>query len=218
MLDIKFPYHPEDEVDFRAIFSEIGRNVAEIAHEGALAEASAADAAAAAEASHPRSVIPGQHRLARPPLRAPHDPAVELSELGERRQVTVDIDLRFRDLKAAPPLFTDEVSMTNNALMRPIVAFINANRTLVPIHCSVVAELGDFDGSWTFFETGLMGSISDQMYAALAHHVSSEGANSKRLKQVSVWGIQKGAEVLLDTLRNVVDPVHAQLAPSAGVV
>lgn len=58
---------------------------------------------------------------------------------------------------------------------------------------------------------GLMTSIADQIHAALAHHVSSEAANAKRIRQVGLWGVQRGAEVLLDTLRNVVDPVHAQL-------
>jgi distribution and morphology protein 31 len=42
----------------------------------------------------------------------------------ERREVTVDIDLRFRDLKAAVPMFTSDLSVTNNALIRPILAFI----------------------------------------------------------------------------------------------
>ena len=60
-----------------------------------------------------------------------------------------------------------------------------------------------------------MSSISGQIYDALANHVSSEVANTKRLKQVSIWGIQRGAEALLDTLRNVVDPVHAQLMAGA---
>lgn len=56
-----------------------------------------------------------------------------------------------------------------------------------------------------------MTTISEQMYDALAHHVSSEVANSRRIRQVSFWGIQRGAELLLDTTRSVVDPVHAQL-------
>lgn len=64
----------------------------------------------------------------------------------------------------------------------------------------------------TTLVAGLMASISDQIYAALAHHVSSETANSKRIRQVSFWGIQRGTEVLLDTLRNVVDPAHGQLS------
>ncbi|WVQ93837.1 hypothetical protein IAU59_000915 [Kwoniella sp. CBS 9459] len=219
VLDIKFPYHPDDQVDFKALFEEIGRNVVTITHgvhpddpRGAIDSANSASAAAAA--SPPRGVIPGQARLARPPLRAPSTPGLELSEeeREERRQVVVDIDLRFRDLKAAVPIYTTDLSVTNNALIRPIVAFINANRTLVPIHCQVAADLNDFDGSWTLFETGLMTSVSDQIYAALAHHVSSEGANSKRIRQVGFWGIQRGAEVLVDTLRNVVDPLHSQLA------
>jgi len=29
----------------------------------------------------------------------------------------------------------------------------SANRTLIPIHCSVAADLTDFDGSWTLFES-----------------------------------------------------------------
>lgn len=105
----------------------------------------------------------------------------------------------------------------------------------MPIHCQVDADLRDFDGSWTLFESeswpplsirvlslrsadnlaGLMSSISDQIYSALAHHVSSEAANTKRIKQVSIWGLQRGAEALLETLRNVVDPVHGQLVAPA---
>ena len=57
-----------------------------------------------------------------------------------------------------------------------------------------------------------MNSISDQIYSALAHHVSSETANTRRIKQVSYWGLQRGAEVLLETLRRAMDPVHGQLA------
>ncbi|ORY34330.1 mitochondrion organization and biogenesis-related protein [Naematelia encephala] len=213
VLDIKFPHHPDDEVDIKAILDEIGRNVVNITTQGTISDSSAEEMAAATQASSPRGVIPGSPRLARPPLRAPSVPAADLSEEEKelRREVIVDIDLRFRDLKAAVPVFTSDLSVTNNALIRPIVAFINSNRTLVPIHCQVVADLSDFDGSWTLFETGLMTSISDQIYAALAHHVSSETANSKRIRQVSVWGIQRGAEVLLDAVRNVVDPAHNQL-------
>ncbi|WWC85770.1 uncharacterized protein L201_000636 [Kwoniella dendrophila CBS 6074] len=199
VLDIKFPYHPDDSVDIKAIFDEISRNVVTIT-----------------QGVHPEDptnkVIPGQARLARPPLRAPNNPEYdEERERENERQVVVDIDLRFRDLKAAVPIYTTDLSVTNNALIRPIVAFINANKTLVPIHCQVAAGLNDFDGSWTLFETGLMTSLSDQIYAALAHHVSSEVANSKRIRQVGFWGIQRGAEVLVETLRNVVDPAHAQL-------
>lgn len=122
VLDIKFPHHPSDQVDIKAIFEEIGRNVATITH-GSTAQAMDA---AAAEASSPRGVIPGKARLARPALRAPNGYNVEVTKKDgeERREVTVDIDLRFRDLKAAVPMFTNDLSVRNNALIRPIVAFI----------------------------------------------------------------------------------------------
>lgn len=150
VLDIKFPFHPDEQVDFRAIFDEIGRNVGKIAggdHPDAMDlapatdaptsippnTARAAEAAIAAEAastgSSPSSlpnINPGAARLARPPLRAPKgsQPELNMEDMEDSRHVTVDIDLRFRDLKAAVPIYTTDLSVTNNALIRPIVAFI----------------------------------------------------------------------------------------------
>ncbi len=66
--------------------------------------------------------IPGQKQLAKPPLSAPSDS--DEPENDEKPKVVVDIDLRFRDLKAAVPIFTNDLSYTNNALIRPIVAFM----------------------------------------------------------------------------------------------
>lgn len=235
ILDIKFPRHPDDEVDIGAIFNQIGRNVAEIAKEagvelGGDSILSGADAKASAEAAHAaalasardqadRTIIPGAHRLARPALRAPQsnddDDLAIISPLKtedvSERQVKIDIDLRFRDLKAAVPLYTTDLNLRNNALIRPIVAFINANRTLIPIHCKVTAPLNDFDGSWTLFETGLTSSISSQIQAALVYHVSSSTANQQRIKTVGAWGVQRGAEAVLNMVRTVVDPMHGQV-------
>jgi distribution and morphology protein 31 len=131
VLDIKFPNHPDDEVDIKAIFEEIGRNVVTITSGNHPDEADAAsnsermqtramEAAAAAENAR-RNIIPGNTRLARPPLRAP----VKVVDGDEKkRQLVMDIDLRFRDLKAAVPIYTTDLSVRNNALIRPIVAFI----------------------------------------------------------------------------------------------
>jgi len=124
VLDIKFPYHPDEQVDLRTIFDQIGRNVATITNSGVLDSNDIYENIDAREG--PKGVIPGNSRLARPPLRAPQAPPKELSddEIQTKREVTVDIDLRFRDLKAAVPMFTSDLSMTNNAIIRPVVAFI----------------------------------------------------------------------------------------------
>ena len=125
VLDIKFPHHPDDQVDIKAIFEEIGRNVATITHHGAHPDTGLTAAEIADTLDKARGVIPGQARLARPPLRAPHpESGLSEEEMQERRQVIIDIDLRFRDLKAAVPIYTTDLSVTNNAFIRPIVAFI----------------------------------------------------------------------------------------------
>lgn len=106
VVDIKFPSDPTD-ADFNALISEIATNISH-----------AASSQVASIASSVTERIPGQRALAKPPISAP----VEENEFP--KHLVIDIDVRFRDLKAAVPLFTSELSYVNNALIRPIVAFI----------------------------------------------------------------------------------------------
>lgn len=106
VMDIKFPRDVVDGSPLNVLIGEI------------------ADAITTAATSAVAERIPGQRELAKPPLSAPSD-QVNVEQSGEdSQQVVVDIDLRFRDLKAAVPIFTNSLSYTNNALIRPIVAFM----------------------------------------------------------------------------------------------
>ncbi|CAK5281289.1 unnamed protein product [Mycena citricolor] len=187
VFDIKFPRDPEDDSQLNALIGEI------------------ADAISTSLASVER--IPGQHGLARPPLQVPEKAS---SSVDTRRQLIIDIDLRFRDLKAAVPIFTKDLSYVNNALIRPIVSFMNANRTLVPIRCRVVKDVADFDGSWTMWESGLMDELALEVYDAMAYHVTQANMN-KRIKTVSIWSLQMTAGAVISTLRTFIDPVSARL-------
>ncbi|CAE6473076.1 unnamed protein product [Rhizoctonia solani] len=153
VLDIKFPRDPK-VFDIGEIFEGIAAAAAEQIEEARRA---------GRELGIPliSDRIPGQRELAKPALSAPEDEE-ELKEEYEKPVVLIDIDLRFRDLKAAMPLFTNELSYVNHALVRPIVSFINANRTLVPIRCRIVKDLEDFHGSWTMWEAGLTDIISQK--------------------------------------------------------
>lgn len=108
VLDIKFPRDPKDELAFNAILGEI------------------ADAITTSLSMPDTSRIPGQRELAKPPLTAPEneDLATDFTSGDSKPKVVIDIDLRFRDLKAAVPIFTSDLSYTNNAFIRPIVAFM----------------------------------------------------------------------------------------------
>ncbi|KAG2015405.1 mitochondrial distribution and morphology protein 31 [Coprinopsis cinerea AmutBmut pab1-1] len=198
VLDIKFPRDPQDGLALNAILEEI-------------ADAITTSLTNSQETEDTRR-IPGNRELAKPPISPPSLELLEsVAKEDEKRKVVVDIDLRFRDLKAAVPIFTSDLSYVNNALIRPIVAFMNANRTLVPIHCRIVKDLSDFDGSWTMWETGLIDEISLNVYEAMAHHVSQSAMNRQRMKTVSWWSLQMTASAIISALRTMVDPVSAQL-------
>ena len=100
VLDIKFPRDPSEEPALNALLGELADAITSVAIDR----------------------IPGQRELAKPPLSAPSDADDEGS--GDAPGVVIDIDLRFRDLKAVVPLFTSDLSYVNNALIRPIVAFM----------------------------------------------------------------------------------------------
>ncbi|KAI0072505.1 hypothetical protein K474DRAFT_1628894 [Panus rudis PR-1116 ss-1] len=197
VLDIKFPRDRNEDQPLNAFLGEI------------------ADAITTAASSAVSDRIPGQRELAKPPLSAPSDNVTMLVETGkegggDEKKVVIDIDLRFRDLKAAVPIFTQDLSYTNNALIRPIVAFMNANRTLVPIHCRVIKDLSDFDGAWTMWETGLMDEIAVKVYEAMAYHVTQANFN-RRLKAVSTWSLHMTASAALNALRSMIHPMATHL-------
>ncbi|UZJ51642.1 hypothetical protein CBS101457_000962 [Exobasidium rhododendri] len=111
--------------------------------------------------------------------------------------VVIDLDVRFKDIKAAVPLFSSDLNYRTQTFVRPIVAFMNANQTLIPVHCRVVMDLSEFDGALDLAQTGLLPVISEKIYEALAHHVSSHRATNQRIKSVSQWWLRKLSENVL---------------------
>lgn len=164
VLDIRFPRHPDEEVDLTAILNHLGKNVAEIAKDvmgeedtegsvgvdaqGAAEAAQNAMIASRAKSAAASELNPGQHRLARPPLRAPGQGGETLSEWEltakrelQEREVNIDIDLRFRDIKAAVPLYSTDLSVASNALIRPIVAFMKYEQKFLALLMRSKADL-----------------------------------------------------------------------------
>ena len=101
VLDINFPLDFDDH-PFNAILGEIADAISTSLSDSTL--------------------IPGQRELAKPALSAPTDDEKEVQD--DKTKIVIDIDLRFRDLKATVPIFNSDLSYVNNALIRPIVAFM----------------------------------------------------------------------------------------------
>lgn len=118
------------------------------------------------------------------------------SEDDDRRYLIMDLRIHLNDVKAAVPLFTNHISYINQALVRPIVAYINAKKTYIPISCRIVKRASDFDGSWTIFDCGLMDDMSAETYEAFACDVENQQSRVRRLKKVGFWTLSLAVHAL----------------------
>ncbi|KAJ6136012.1 hypothetical protein N7512_001172 [Penicillium capsulatum] len=114
----------------------------------------------------------------------------------DRRFLVMDLRVHLNNVRAVVPIFTRDLSYINNALIRPIVAYINSKRTFIPINCRLVKRVGDFDGSWTIFDSGLMDDLSAATYDAFARDVVDDQARMRRFKKVGFWSLQLAAQAI----------------------
>jgi distribution and morphology protein 31 len=119
-----------------------------------------------------------------------------LEREDDKRFLVMDLRVHLNDVKAAVPLFTRDLSYINQALIRPIVAYINSQKTFIPINCRIVKRASEFDGSWTIFDSGLMEDLSAETYEAFAKDVVDSQARMRRLKKVGFWSISLAVQAL----------------------
>lgn len=112
------------------------------------------------------------------------------------RYLVMDLRIHLNDVKASVPVFTSNLSYVNQALVRPIVAYINAKRTYIPITCRIVKRASDFDGSWTIYDCGLMDDASAEVYTAFARDVEDQQSRVRRLKKVGFWTLSLAVHAL----------------------
>ncbi|CAG8428110.1 unnamed protein product [Penicillium salamii] len=118
------------------------------------------------------------------------------SETEDRRFLVMDLRVHLNNVRAVVPIFTRDLSYINNALIRPIVAYINSKRTFIPINCRLVKRVGDFNGSWTVFDSSLMDDLSAATYDAFARDVVDDEARKRRFKKVGFWSLQLAAQAI----------------------
>lgn len=82
---------------------------------------------------------------------------------NDQRFVVMDLRVHMNDVRASVPLFTGDLSYVNNALVRPIVGYINSRKTFIPVNCRLVKPLSDFDGAWSTYDSGLLDDLSREV-------------------------------------------------------
>jgi distribution and morphology protein 31 len=89
--------------------------------------------------------------------------------------LTMYIDLHFNNLRTSVPASSTDLSYLNSTLIRPIVAFMNAQpRSTIPISIRVKVPLHQFDGAWTIYQCRMIDYISSAIGIAFADLVRFE--------------------------------------------
>ncbi len=130
----------------------------------------------------------------------PESKETEESNTDVTKYFIMDLQIKLNNVKAAVPIFTNDLSYVNNALVRPIVGYINSRKTYIPINCRIVKKLEDFDGSWTVYDSLLMDDMSIEVYDAFANYVANEEVRTIRIKRVGFWTLQILFQLLLMSL------------------
>ncbi|KAJ2440980.1 Mitochondrial distribution and morphology protein 31, mitochondrial precursor [Coemansia sp. RSA 2424] len=111
--------------------------------------------------------------------------------LEDPTAVHVDLQVEFNDIRATVPLSMPALGypLLSAVLVRPIVAYMNAHRTSLPMRCQLRLRLDDFDGAWSFWDSGADSLITQGIGAAFAQLVQNERERNRRLKLVGWWSV-----------------------------
>ena len=135
--------------------------------------------------------------LSEHPTRNLPTPTASVRPKDDSRYLSLDLRVHLNSVRAHVPLFTKDLSYVNNALVRPIVAYINSHHnTNIPIYCRVIKRVDEFDGSWTIYDSGLMEDLSAETYGAFARDVTNQEAKIRRIKKVGLWSLQLAVQAL----------------------
>lgn len=114
--------------------------------------------------------------------------------------------VKIKDLKANIPKNTESLGYMSTALIRPVVGYMNANKTLIQLSLSAQMDIENFNGAWDVYAAGLADVLSEEMGRALTTVVKEELAsplvNAKRLKQIGLWSVGEISQMILQLLEH----------------
>lgn len=122
----------------------------------------------------------------------------------EPKKVIIDIDARFKDIKGVVPLKIPNLSYLNSTMVRPLIAYINHNKTLVPIKGRIVMDLETFNGAYTIHDSTLSRRLNECITKGFVDLVKDQQERNRRLKQIGFWSFRemiRNVITLQETLR-----------------
>ncbi|KAL2914308.1 Mitochondrial distribution and morphology protein 31, mitochondrial precursor [Polyrhizophydium stewartii] len=149
------------------------------------------------------SAVSRHHEHAHPPSQA-------------HRDVVIHWRVKLNDLKASVPILNPHLSYMSNALIRPVVAYMNANRTSLPLASSAKMDVNNFNGAWDIYAAGLVDVLSEETGRALVRVVTDERERARQLKRIGLWSVQAMSRSLV-ALSEYVRGTKSPWIPAAAV-
>ncbi|KAI8922890.1 mitochondrial distribution and morphology proteins-domain-containing protein [Entophlyctis helioformis] len=131
---------------------------------------------------------------------------VTSGQSGQGNHVVMHCRVKLNDLKASVPILNPHLGYMSNALIRPVVGYMNANRTAIPLTFSVKMDVDNFNGAWDVFAAGLVDILSEETGRALTQLVQDERERNRRLRRIGIWSLQelgKSVVSLVEYLRGM---------------
>lgn len=100
-------------------------------------------------------------------------------------------ELIFRDLHATAPSPILDSSFVQQALVRPLISYLNETRPYIKVRAETTIPLSSFAHGWSVYDTGLADAFSASVTTALVERVN-EGQS---LRRFGLWGLGRLLEV-----------------------
>ncbi|KAG1455496.1 hypothetical protein G6F56_007052 [Rhizopus delemar] len=150
----------------------------------------------------PKSVIlglgNGQQITLGEPIRPYKDPNTD-------KKFIMDVDIRFKDVKGSVPRKIPQFNYLNNTIIRPVVAYINRNKTLVPIKGRIIMHLENMNGAYTLQDSTLSQNLNKCITQGFVDLSKDHQERNRRLKRIGFWSfreIVRNLVVLHDSLKS----------------
>jgi distribution and morphology protein 31 len=116
---------------------------------------------------------------------------IDMAEETEDSELTDDstilemrFDVMFHHLRASAPLYTPELGYLNNAVVHPILAYMNSHNKHIPLLFEVRLAVAGLDGARSPAEAGLWDALSSSVAEAFGKIVH-DSQNTETLRNVA---------------------------------
>ncbi|KAI8899545.1 mitochondrial distribution and morphology protein family 31/32 [Globomyces pollinis-pini] len=130
-----------------------------------------------------------------------HDDS-SLIDLDPSSRIVILGRVKIQDVKASVPLANESLSYMSNALIRPVVGYMNNNRVSIPLQLSAQTDIDNFNGAWDIYAAGLTDILSEEVGRALMTLVHDEYEQTKRLKQIGLWSVAEVSQKILNIMEH----------------